>query len=266
MDMSSRSTTAAIVVALMLLAALAGCGDGSEGRAAAARAREWAAMQRDKRELDVQRAELARLRGHLASVPVAADGTPAIPGDAAIGREVATRQQRIAARSSSLGERLVRHLAGLRRGAAGEGPEWQQAVRLKSDEDIAVAQEWIDRGGDYRRAIEILETQRQLDPAYARLEQALARARDMRFVTAQRFARVLEGMTPIDVRAALGPVNLRQVLRRPAERLEAWYYPKRSGGRAAIYFRYDSERRGYVVYRTELAAGARPSASSAIVG
>ncbi len=139
-------------------------------------------------------------------------------------------------------------------------------MRLKSDEDVAVAQEWIERGGDYRRAIEILETQRVLDPGYPRLEQALARARDMRFVTTERFARVQEGMTPIDVRAALGPVNLRQVLRRPAERLEAWYYPKRGGGRAAVYFRYDQERRGYVVYRTDLAAGAERSASSSIVG
>jgi hypothetical protein len=266
MDMSSRSATAAIVLVLSLLAGLAGCGNGSEERAAAARAREWAAMQRDKRALDAERAELARLRGHLASVPIAEDGTPALAGDAALGREVAARQQRIAAASSSLGERLVRHLGGLRRGAEGQQSAWRRAVRLKSDEDVAVAQEWIDRGGDYRRAIEILETQRALDPGYPRLEQALARAREMRFVTAERFARVQEGMTPIDVRAALGPVNLRQVLRRPAERLEAWYYPKRGGGRAAVYFRYDQQRRGYVVYRTELATGARRAAPSAVVG
>jgi len=128
-----------------------------------------------------------------------------------------------------------------------------------------VAQEWIDRGGDYRRAIEILETQRPLDPDYPRLDQALARARDMRFVTPQRFARVQAGMTPVDVRAALGPVNLREVLRRPAERLEAWYYPKRGGGKAAVYFRYDDGKRGFVVYETELAAGAaKPPASSLV--
>ncbi len=88
-------------------------------------------------------------------------------------------------------------------------------MRLKSDEDLAVAQEWIDRGGDYRRAIEILETQLQADPGYARLEQALARAREMRYVTPERFARVEPGMTALDVRAALGPVNLREVRRRP---------------------------------------------------
>jgi hypothetical protein len=133
------------------------------------------------------------------------------------------------------------------------------AVRMKSDEDLAVAQEWIERGGDYRRAIEILETQRAVDSADARLDQALSRAREMRFVTPERFARVQAGMTPVDVRAALGPVNLREVLRRPAEQLEAWYYPKRGGGRAAVYFRYDEGRRAYVVYQTELAAGgARP--------
>src|SRR5262245_32957515 len=104
--MSSRGTTAAIVVALALPAAIAGCDDGSQRHAPATRASEWAAMQRDKQQLDAERAELARLRGHLASVPVAADGTPAIAGDAALVREVATRQGRIAARSSALGERL----------------------------------------------------------------------------------------------------------------------------------------------------------------
>jgi len=260
-------TTAAIVVALAVLGLCgAGCRDAAEVRAAAARENEWTALQRDKRAVDSERAALARLRGRLASAPIGPDGTPLDAAAAALARDVAARERRIAALSSSLGERLVRYLDGFARRAGEEPPGWRAAVRLKSDEDAAVAHEWIDRGGDYRRAIEILETQRALDPAYPRLEQALARAREMRFVTAERFARVETGMTPVDVRAALGPVNLREVLHRPAEQLEAWYYPKRGGGRAAVYFRYEEGRRGYVVYQTELAAGASRPALAAQVG
>ncbi|HXT21842.1 MAG TPA: hypothetical protein VN923_13910 [Thermoanaerobaculia bacterium] len=257
--MGARAT-AAIVVALLVAVSAGGCRDAAEQRAESARAQEWAALQRDKRTIDGERGELRRLRGRLAAVPIAADGTPLAAGDAAIAREVALREERLAARSSHLGDRLVHYLGGFVHDAGGSPPGWNAAVRMKSDEDLAVAQEWIDRGGDYRRAIEILETQRALDPGDERLTQALVRAREMRFVTPERFARVQAGMSPIDVRAALGPVNLREVLRRPAEQLEAWYYPKRGGGKAAVYFRYEEGRRGYVVYQTDLAAGAsRPA-------
>jgi len=86
----------------------------------------------------------------------------------------------------------------------------------------------------------------------------------MRYVTAERFARVRPGMTRVEVRAALGPVNLRQVLRLPAERLEAWFYPKAGGGRAGVYFRFDPSRRAFVVYESELETGGRRPA--AVVG
>ena len=268
-----KPTTSAMAAALALLAAIgsAGCEGAAEQRAAAERAREWAELQQEKREIDAERHERARRRGRLAAVPVNPDGTPAAADDAAAAADVAARERQVSTRSARLGERLVRYLGGFERrdGAAppaGAEPGWRAAVRLKSDEDLAVAQEWIDRGGDYRRAIEILETQRQLDAGYPRLEQALVRARDMRFVTPERFARVQPGMTPVEVRAALGPVNLREVLRRPAERLEAWYYPKRGGGKAAVYFRYDGHRRGFVVYQTALAAGVSRQAPAAVVG
>jgi len=255
--MKNRATTAIVVALLASVAASgAGCRDAGEERAESARASEWAALQRDKHAIDVERAELRRLRGRLAAVPIAADGTPLLDADAALSRDVTAREHQLAARSSSLGDRLVRYLGGFAHRGDEQPSGWSAAVRMKSDEDLAVAREWIDRGGDYRRAIEILETQRALDPGDARLEQALVQAREMRFVTPERFARVQAGMTQVDVRAALGPVNLREVLHRPAEQLEAWYYPKRGGGRAAVYFRYEEGRRGYVVYQTELAAGA----------
>jgi hypothetical protein len=258
----------AIVVLLALLAtpSAIGCRQADDERVAAAR-REWSALQASKRELDAERQQLARLRARLAAAAVDPDGRLLDGGDLALAADAEARARRIHAHSQALGDRLVHHVSRL---APADDEELQPgvraAIRLKSDEDLAVAQEWIDRGGDYRRAIEILETQLQVDPGYARLEQALARARDMRYVTRQRFARVTAGMTALEVRAALGPVNLREVRRRPAERLEAWYYPRHGGGKAAVYFRYDEARRRYVVYQTELAAGGIPKASSAVVG
>lgn len=264
-----RGETSAIafVAALLVLLLVTGCRGADDERAAAARQREWSALVASKRALDAERQELQRVRARLANAPVGPDGVPLDAADRAALGDVEARERRLRARSQELGERLIQHVARFAPGDDAElSPELYAAVRLKSDEDLAVAQEWIDRGGDYRRAIEILETQLQADPGYARLEQALARAREMRFVTSERFARVEPGMTALDVRAALGPVNLREVRRRPAERLEAWYYPKQGGGKAAVYFRYDAERRRYVVYETELAPGGARRAASAVVG
>jgi hypothetical protein len=258
------ATALGLVILPLFASLLLGCGSAEEERAARARQREWSSLRHTKRALDAERRELTRLRGQLAAAPVGPDGAPTGEAATALAADVAARERRIGARSAALGKRLVRYAAGFaRREGEPMPPALQEAIRLKSDEDVEVAQEWIERGGDYRRAIEIYETQRHLDPGYARLEQALARAREMRHVTSERFARVRPEMTRAEVRAALGPVNLRQVLRRPAERLEAWFYPSVGGGRAAVYFRYDEERRAYVVYRTETAAGARRQPAAA---
>jgi hypothetical protein len=135
-------------------------------------------------------------------------------------------------------------------------------VRLKSDEDVEVAQEWIERGGDYRRAIEILETQRRHDPGYQRLEQALAAARAERFVSADRFARVLKGMSQAEVRGVLGPVNLRLVRSYPEQGVEVWLYPKRAGGAAGVFFRRGGDGRS-VVYATSFEAHSEAEAPAA---
>ena len=252
---------------LFVLPLAIGCGGADDERAATVRAREWSALQASKRTLDAERQALARVRATLVNAPVGPDGRPLDDADRAVAADVEARERRLHVRSQQLGERLIQYVARFAPDDDDEPPaELRAALRLKSDEDLVVAQEWIDRGGDYRRAIEILETQLQADPGYARLEQALARAREMRFVTPQRFARVEPGMTTLEVRAALGPVNLREVRHRPAERLEAWYYPKQGGGKAAVYFRYDEGRRRYVVYETELAPGGARQASSAVVG
>ena len=137
----------------------------------------------------------------------------------------------------------------------GEPPTEQQraAIRMKSDEDMLVASEYIEKGGDYRRAIKIYQDILMADPDNEALKAALASAEDMRFMTKERFATAKKGMTEDEVRAVLGPANLRNVRHFDKENVTAWYYPKdERGAAAAVWFR--PEKKGLRVYQTQFDA------------
>ena len=256
----------------LLLAAFVAlaCGGGSEPPALSeAQRREWMELRRLQGELGRERARLAAQRTRLAG----GDGTEdarreSLRADerAALERAVAERQRGVSALSQTYGSRLVAFIDSFGPLETGPSPpERRGAIRMKSDEDMAVAAEWIERGGDYRRAIEIYETQRRLDPGYEALAAALRRAREMRQVSAARFAGVEKGMTQAQVRAVLGPVNLRLVRSFPERGVEAWLYPQDQGGTAAVYFRRENEDEPLVVYETvfELPTSAAPAAGAA---
>ena len=257
-----------LVLVLAALVALA-CGGSEPPELSEAQRREWMELQRLQADLGRERAQLAAQRTRLAGgdgseeasrQPLRADER------AALERAVAQRQRAVSALSQSYGSRLVEFIDSFGPLQAGpSAPERRGAIRMKSDEDMAVAAEWIERGGDYRRAIEIYETQRRLDPDYQALAAALRRAREMRQVTAARFAGVEKGMTQAQVRAVLGPVNLRLVRSFPERGVEAWLYPQDRGGTAAVYFRRDGEDGSLVVYETvfELPSSEAPAAGAA---
>jgi hypothetical protein len=245
-----------LTVLLLVLLAVGGCGHEEARRRAAAQAATVAALTREKHALDGLRADVAPLRTRVQHAPVGADGAPLYAEDATLARDVDARERVIAQRSAALEAALVR-LVGSFVVRAGEPTPavLQAAIRLKSGEDLAVAREWIERGGDYRRAIAIYEAQLHADPGYSPLRAALAAATAGQFVDPDRVASVEPGMTRAEVRDLLGPVNLRNVVQRPTEHVEAWFYPRAKGGTAAIYFRYDAGRHAFLVYRAEAAAG-----------
>src|SRR5581483_9841101 len=206
---SSSRISLALLAIVSLSAMTAGCRDGVTGRAAAARAREWATITAEKRALDVARTALREERARLRSAPVRADGTLADEASASLQKDVDARERAVASASRALEERLQRFATGFTvRAGEAPPPALVAAVHLKSDEDIAIAQEWIERGGDYRHALAIYEAQQRIDPAYAPLAEAIAHARDMRAVTPARCAQVRPGMSAVEVRALLGPVNV----------------------------------------------------------
>ena len=235
-----RKLAAALVCATLGAAALAaGCGKpeepGAARRSPAAEA-EWAWLQKTQRSLTGQRGRLA--------------ADPADPKNAAA-REALRRQ------TAELNARLV---AFINADPPVQGQpltaRQQAAIRMKSDEDLLLAREFIDEGGDYQRAVEIYKEALAVDPGYARIEEELAQAQARRYTTREAFAQLKKGMSQDEVRALLGPPNLHSVKDYPARGVVGWFYPKdASGAAAAVWFaksngssNSDNGDAGYAVY------------------
>jgi tetratricopeptide (TPR) repeat protein len=229
-----------MVIAAVALAVACGQGaDGGGGKVdSAARQAEWTALETQKRQLDAKRGELATLRQQ------AAAGTDVAAALTAVNDEV-TRL------SDDLGSKLAAYI-NADPPVVGEPirPEQQAAIRLKSSEDIAIAREFIELGGDYRRAIDIYNQALSIDPDNAELKAALADAESKRFMTPERFAAVKKGMSEADVVAALGRPLARNVRDYPEKKVSAWFYPKNDTGEAAGVFFNDKK----TVYSTDFDA------------
>jgi tetratricopeptide (TPR) repeat protein len=235
------------VLGVLLLAApavLTGCsgkrggtpGKGADGRAgdaAHAADSEWAWLQNAKKTLDAKREQLAQ-------APASAN--------AALAKEVTAR-----------GEQLDRRLIDFINAnphVEGEKPSGRllDAIRMKSDEDIALAHQFIRQGGDYRRAIEIYEAALAIDPANPRLKEELDGARGHRYMTAGRFSQVKKGMTQDEVRELLGQPNVRDIRDFPERGITAWFYARDADGRAAAVW-FSREKGGpYAVYTADFNA------------
>ena len=232
-------------------AAFAGCSRSSpapdeQGREAGAEA-EWSWIRGTKRELDARRRELARLEA-------------AQPRNAPAPAALTALREEVRGLSEELNRRLVDFL-NARPPVAGEplAGRTLEAVRMKSDEDVRLAREHIEKGGDYQRAVEIYEAALAVDPDNPRLRQELASAQARRYMTAERFAQVREGMTQDEVRSLLGQPNLNNVREYPERGITAWFYTKDSQGAAAAVW-FQRQAKGSLVYQADFdALGPGPS-------
>jgi len=229
---------AAALAAFLLLApaGLTGCaGKDSDpptnGRTAAAEA-EWAWLQQAKKTVDAKRLELAQ--------------APPATQDA--------KRKEVAALGEELDRRLIDFI-NAHPPTQGEKPAGRllDAIRMKSGEDVALAHQFIEQGGDYRRAIEIYEAALAIDPDNPRLRQELESARAHRYMTADRFAQVKKGMTQDEVRSLLGPPNVRDIRDFPERGVTAWFYTKDADGRAAAVW-FSRESGTYAVYLADFDA------------
>jgi Small protein A (tmRNA-binding) len=221
-------------------------------RAAAADS-EWIWLQKARQTLTTKREELARARqawrgqGNGGNAGKAKDA----PAVQALALDVRTRTEEYRRR---LLEFINRNPPPAGEKASGRTLE---ALRLKSDEDILVAREHIDEGGDYRTAIDIYEAALAVDPDNPRLREELENAQARRYMTRERFEQVQEGMTADQVRMLLGAPNVNDVREYPERGVTGWFYARDArGGAAAVWFEKKGRNGQQVVY--EVAFDALP--------
>jgi hypothetical protein len=220
---------------------LAGCGGKSENKQAAQTAKrqqEWTQVEALKKTVDAKRAELASLKT-----------------EAAGGADVSAQLDATSKEATQLTDELTAKIAAyINEDPPVQGeplrPDLVPAVRMNSAEGMLVAREYIDLGGDYRKAIDIYNTLLNLDPDNADLKAALADAEAKRFMTEDRFAAVKKGMSEDEVVAAIGRPLTRNVKDYPAKKITAWFYPKDDEGDAAgVFFQLQKDK--VVVYKSD---------------
>lgn len=264
-----RARTQGFVSATLLVLTVmwVGCGDKGEEVNEAAEA-EYAALLENQEQLAELREELADLREEAKSAAEeAAEEVEDAADDAAeeveealddaqepsLEERIADVEAKIKEAADGMGEKIANFLNNVDPMLEGEEPSERQmtVLRMKSAEDMVIASEYIQKGGDYRRAIRIYEDALVYDPENEELQAALAKANEMRFMTEERLASVKKGMTEDEVLELLGPVNLRNKRDYPERNVVAWFYPvDENGAASAVWFR--KNRNGQLaVYKTD---------------
>ena len=241
-----RAVSAAGAAALLLFALLVACGPSEEERTATARAEAWAELEEAQSALNAKRAELEQLRARAAA--------PAEGEDAeALSAQADALDGEVGADGEALAQKLVNYINEAKWDLGGEMNEEQRAAfAMKSAEDMYLAQEYVAKGGDYRKAIEILERAHLNDPDNPDLAARIAEYEADRYITAERLAEVKRGMTEAEVEGVLGKPFHSYVRNFSEEKVFAWFYPKDpeqhgSGAAVGVFFN-ESDRK---VYRTD---------------
>lgn len=231
----------------MALVVTLGCGGGAgesgggssgPGMDLTARKAEIGELQELQETLKAKREELASLRSE------------ALAG-ANVSASIDSLNAEISRLSDDFGRRVVEYI-NADPPIFGEPvrPDQLDGIRLKTSEDMAIAREYIELGGDYKRALDIYEMALQIDPDNPDLKAAIAEAEAKRYMSLDRFRTVQKEMTEAQVISAIGrPLN-RNIRDYPERKVTAWFYPKGETGEAAGVFFNASKK----VYSTDFNA------------
>lgn len=121
--------------------------------------------------------------------------------------------------------------------------ETRQALALYAQESLLNARDFMDRAGDYRRAIELLETAEGYFTAVnatppAELLAAKNEAKARRYISQENFDRLKKGMTEEQVKVITGTpfyANIRENEVR-GKKVVSWLLNRQDGEVAALYF------------------------------
>lgn len=118
----------------------------------------------------------------------------------------------------------------------------RKALEIYAAESIIVAQDMVEKAGDYKKAINHLTTAEGYYaatsfPPYPPLIEMIDRFQEWRFINRERFDAVQKNMTVDEVRATAGVPYYGNIREDDQRGVEMWLYPKREGGAAGIYFK-----------------------------
>ena len=247
-------------LAVLAISLFVACG-GAEDAVDEVREAEWAVLVEAKGQLDTLRQQKAELEEQLSvalseedeDAAAAEEGDGEGDGEGAV--EMPTPEE-MQAKLTEMQDDLIENaddfmqelVAYLNADPMIEGEAVTErqvaALRMKSSEDMVVAEEYIDKGGDYQRAISIYENSLQVDPDNESLKAALEVAMDDRYMSEERFATAKKGMTQDEVREVLGQVNLYNIREYEDRGVTAWFYPSAEGGFAAAVWFKENQRSG----------------------
>lgn len=124
-------------------------------------------------------------------------------------------------------------------------PQTREALRLYADGAVANARNFMDLSGDYGKAIDILQNAVTYfefagAPLPENLQETLARARQLRYLTKERFDQLKKGMTAEEVKAITGTPLYANVRDSEVQgrKITMWLFPRDPavGGASAVYF------------------------------
>lgn len=164
--------------------------------------------------------------------------------------EITTKLEAQASENETAFEDVQGLLADLLNTGINDYPDSQEtagALVVYSDEAIIVAIDMVEQSGDYKKAIDHLNSAvgyfeaAGLTP-YHPLAAQIADFDDWRFITQERFDAVTKGMTKEEVEVIAGYVYFRNIQEDPEKGVETWLYKKREGGAAAFYFKTRTQK------------------------
>jgi len=229
----------------LIIAPLVGCGGKAkeEARKKAQLAQQLNQIKNDWNTLRQQREELTSARTALTE----AEAVPTRKRDEAaktqieeLPAKIAELEQKTGDGYDALQEKLATFLTTALNDSP-QAPETVEGLKIYAEEAIYNADDIIKKSGDYKKAIDTLQTAKSyfetigLKP-YQPLKDAMTRFDEMRFINKDRFDQVKKGMTEDEVAAIAGVPYYMNKKTDEKRGIEYWLYPRRGGGAAAIYF------------------------------
>jgi len=247
------------IMVLVVLGLLSGCSRGptEEELKLAQLEEQLATMQQQYQDLQQARIDLATAETTLAEIEAVKERDRSDEQKAQI-EELPAQIVTLNTAKDEAFETVQATLADFLNIALNEFPDHPatvQGLNIYSDEAILIAEETVLKAGDYKKAINHLDSAlsyyESLEiPTYQPLADKLAYLDEMRFITKERFDLVKNRMTMDEVRETIGTPYYQNIQVDEKRGVETWLYRKREGGAAAVHFKTKDKK----VYNTNFDA------------